>query len=214
MAQRTIHYCFGTYLIEKGLIRDKDRFLLGSLLPDAYRFPQDRKKAHFQSDRIPEKRFFDFDAFYDRFEGKIREDDLYLGYYLHLAEDDLYRDLFHRRLRLPRMKSDEDVEALHRDYHLINRAVVQAYDLHYDLKIPEDLDEEELLGIVPFETEAFLREFEKDFHEEVTGECRFISEEMVFRFVSEYRELLLKETEMLRRGERFLRAEDWAWDLK
>ncbi len=214
MAQRTIHYCLGTFLIERGLIHDKDRFLLGTVLPDAYRDPRDRRKAHFQSDRIPGKRFFDFDEFYDRYEEKIREDDLYLGYYLHLLEDDLYRDLFHRRLQLPRMKNDEDVETLHRDYHLLNRIIVEKYDLHYDIAVPDGLEEEELLKILPFDIENFLEEFKKDFHEEVSGECRFISEDMVFRFLDEYRDPVLNETEALRRKERFLKAEDWAWELK
>lgn len=36
MAQRTIHYLFGELFAEQIVFKDKNRFWLGSILPDAY----------------------------------------------------------------------------------------------------------------------------------------------------------------------------------
>lgn len=47
MAQRTIHMLFGTLLADKIELSDKNRFLMGSILPDAYSNPTNRKVAHF-----------------------------------------------------------------------------------------------------------------------------------------------------------------------
>ncbi len=213
MAQRTIHYCFAKKLMNTGLIRDEDRFLIGSILPDAYRDMDCRKKAHIQSDRIPGKRFFDFDAFYDTYSGQILADDLYLGYYLHLVEDDLYREFFHKKHRLPRMRNEKDVEDLHHDYHLINHLIVNTFGLEYTIRKPEKIEEEEIFSLVPFFLDDFLKEFKEDFQEDPKGEYRFFTGELALSFIEEYEELLKEECIAVKEGRRFLKAEEYAWDL-
>ena len=48
MAQRMIHYAIAKKVIEKGLIIDKERFIIGSLIPDSHNHNQEeRKKTHF-----------------------------------------------------------------------------------------------------------------------------------------------------------------------
>jgi len=48
MAQRTIHYLFGEIFSRQVEFRNKKRFLLGSLLLDAYVDVSDREKTHFK----------------------------------------------------------------------------------------------------------------------------------------------------------------------
>ena len=64
MAQRTIHYLFGEIFSQHVELKDKKRFLLGSVLPDAFADVADRDKTHFKH-RMPElnKTYFDFDKF-------------------------------------------------------------------------------------------------------------------------------------------------------
>ena len=47
MAQRTIHMLFSTLLLDKIELFDKNRFFIGSILPDAYTNPVNRKVSHF-----------------------------------------------------------------------------------------------------------------------------------------------------------------------
>jgi len=46
MAQRTIHYLFGEIFSRQVELKNKNRFLLGSILPDAYADVSDRDKTH------------------------------------------------------------------------------------------------------------------------------------------------------------------------
>lgn len=79
MAQRTIHMLFGTLLSNKIEIFDKGRFLIGSILPDAYINPTNRKDSHFIKYIADENcLYFDFQDFLERFENNVKNDDLYL----------------------------------------------------------------------------------------------------------------------------------------
>ena len=48
MAQRTIHYLFGELLSKQIELKDKKRFLLGSLIPDAYVDVKFRDVTHYK----------------------------------------------------------------------------------------------------------------------------------------------------------------------
>lgn len=67
-------------------LKSKERFLLGSIIPDAYMDLKDRDKTHF-ANRTEETTYFDFNLFREKFDRQINEDSLYLGYYMHLVED-------------------------------------------------------------------------------------------------------------------------------
>ena len=101
MAQRTIHMLFATTLTDKVDIKDKNRFFIGSILPDAYINHEDRDKTHFikRIQQLDYKiNYIDFGEFYKKYCNKIMSDDLYLGYYAHLIEDAFYRHyLYHEK---------------------------------------------------------------------------------------------------------------------
>ena len=94
MAQRTIHYLFGELISREVELHDKKRFLLGSILPDAYVDLEQRDATHF---RVVDETgiYFDFPSFFEKYKKQIQEDDLYLGYYMHLVEDAFYRIFFY-----------------------------------------------------------------------------------------------------------------------
>ena len=84
MAQRTIHYLFGEIFSQQFEIKDKTRFLLGNVLPDAYANGSDRDKTHYIV-KTDTQVYFDFSKFRDEYADLICSDDLYLGYYMHLV---------------------------------------------------------------------------------------------------------------------------------
>ena len=48
MAQRTIHYLFGETLSNQIKLKDRNRFLLGSIMPDTYANANDRDLTHYK----------------------------------------------------------------------------------------------------------------------------------------------------------------------
>lgn len=56
-----------------------------------------------------------------------------------------------------------------------------------------------------FRVEGFLKEFEQDFLEDISGETFYITEAMVDEFVERYFPIVLKELESVRNGKSSLR---------
>ena len=212
MAQRTIHYLFGEIIARHIKLKNKNRFLLGSVLPDAYCDVQNRDVTHFMV-REENGKYVNFHVFLNRYYDKIQEDDLYLGYYIHLVEDAFYRNLFHNKYqRLPR--SMDDVKRLHEDYHILNAYIVKKYALKNELVLEGDLQGEIFHEISDFRVEEFLQEMEKDFRENVVGETYYITENMVDEFVEDYIALAIKEIECIKAGKSCLKVEDYVWGRK
>ena len=108
MAQRTIHYAFAEELIRRCGLTQPERFLLGSLLPDAYTDVCYRDATHFKNHSIPGKVFFDFEQFRRQFGEAMACDELYLGWYTHILEDDFYRELMHNKYHIGRLTKNTD----------------------------------------------------------------------------------------------------------
>ena len=62
MAQRLIHYLFGDIFSKQMPALDRNRFLLGSVLPDAYANAADRDRTHFIKKNDTQV-YFDFEKF-------------------------------------------------------------------------------------------------------------------------------------------------------
>ena len=210
MAQRTIHYLFGEMISHQIELADKERFLLGSILPDAIE-PCDRNKSHFKV-KTDTHKFFDFEAFRNQYFDLMLRDDLYLGYYMHLVEDAFYRAFVYQdRFMMPRTK--EEVPILHRDYHILNSYVVSNYHIHNILKQDYMLEHEPISDIAPFRIRAFLDEMSGDFTEQTTGTTVFLTECMLDEFVETYISLAIEEVEHLKKGTSVVRTGDYVWPL-
>lgn len=207
MAQRTIHYLFAELISREIPVRDKNRFLLGSVLPDAFSDLPQRQITHFKRSLPGNRTIFDFDAFKEQFGTLILLDSLYLGYYLHLLEDAFYRKFIYH----VHMITVNDVEALHRDYHLLNSYIVGKYGLTDTVVLPEDFEKEPICRISSFSVGEFLGDMENDFRETVTGETRFLTEAMLDEFVERYLPEAIEEARQVLQGKTYLRAEDLAY---
>lgn len=208
MAQRTIHYLFGEIFSRQVELKNKNRFLLGSILPDAYADVSDRDKTHFKV-KCGNKSYLDFSSFREQYKELICKDDLYLGYYMHLVEDAFYRQFFYNEhCKMP--KSKADVMRLHNDYHILNAYIVKKYGLENELKY-ENLEKECFHEIATFRVNDFLKEMSEDFLEQTVGETYYITEAMVDEFIEKYVPLGLEELKCVQKGLSGLKSNDYVW---
>lgn len=215
MAQRTIHMLFATLLVNKLKISDKNRFFIGSIMPDAYINPEDRKISHFIKNISDENcLYFAFNDFYNRFNCKIIRDDLYLGYYAHLVEDAFYRYyLYYEKEFLSKIKSYE-LDILHADYQVLNSFIAKKYDMPMQIEIPKNYCKEELNEITEFDIGQIIRAYENDITEIVNNKTVMLTEEMLEEFVSKYIEIIADELRSVKNGKSLLNVLDYKWENK
>ena len=215
MAQRTIHVLFGTLLLEKIELVDKNRFLIGSLLPDAYTDPTRRKTSHFIKYSSDETYLhFDFQEFFQKFHDKIMTDDLYLGYYAHLVEDACYRYfLYYEKSFLEKIKSYR-LDVLHNDYHILNSYIVKNYSLPEQLGLPQGFEKELINGITEFDIQKMLYDYENDVVEKIEQKTVLLTEDMLEEFVTKYVDVLADELSCIRQGYSKINVLDYKWENK
>ncbi|MBQ8627330.1 MAG: zinc dependent phospholipase C family protein [Agathobacter sp.] len=211
MAQRTIHYLFGELFAEQIVFKDKNRFLLGSILPDAYADKSERDITHYKRRIEPNQKYFDFDEFRKLYFEQMQQDDLYLGYYMHLVQDAFYRQfLFSNHFKVPN-SNREEIAILHNDYHILNSYIVEKYNIQNNLKKPVGFEQEQICKLATFRIDDFLEDMAKDFTEKTIGETLFLTEAMLDEFIDRYTELGLKELQSISSGKSVLHAIDFAW---
>ena len=177
-------------------------------MPDAYKELKDRDKTHFA--HRTDGTYFDFNLFREKFGRQMNEDDLYLGYYMHLVEDVLYRQFIHRdQFRVP--SSSEEVLILHHDYHILNSYIVSKYNCQNILQDKINLDSEKIMEITEFRMDGFLDDLAGDFSEKIQGETVFITEKMLDQFIEEYVPIMLEELRAVKNGSTNLVAIDYKW---
>ena len=212
VAQRTVHYLFGEFFSKQIRLKDKHRFLLGSILPDAYADPHDRDITHYKV-KTDSHTYFNFSGFKEQYCELILKDDLYLGYYMHLVEDAFYRQfIYSSGFKTP--SSQEEVAVLHNDYHILNSYIVSKYNIQNTLEKVIDLEKEPLNKIADFKFNEFINEMSNDFTEKITGETYFITESMVDEFIDKYVPVGLKELQHIQKGEFTLQALDYAYQRR
>lgn len=215
MAQRTVHMLFAEKLSEALALQDKNRFCFGSLLPDAYKDPSFRRKAHFMEQTADgTRKYFDFRRFEKTYREQLLRDDLYLGYYAHLIEDAFYRHyLYYEKDFLNRLPSCQ-LNVLHQDYHILNAYISGKYSLPFGLELPVAFDREPLNEIAGFDPESLIRDYRSDLTEAPEGKTVLLTEEMLEEFLSEYLEEAENELRAVRSGHSLLNVLDYSWVVK
>lgn len=211
MASRIIHLAVTHLLAEKIKVKNSNRLKLGSILPDAYAENRTTHDSHMKitvSDIG--KKTYHLTKYHELFGDKMREDDLYLGYYLHLIQDMVYRDfLYHEHHWNPMIPGN--VERLHNDYRIINSYVIKQYHLQNDIVMPDNMEQEAIFDLYPFGIYHLLEELKADFAKEVKGDVFFFTEEMADLYIRKAADICLQEIEALKQGERYIDEYQWAW---
>ena len=179
MASRTVHLAITSKLLEDIPLRYTGRLMFGAVMPDAAR----GKSSHFI---VPayggEMNIYDLSAFRRAFGGRLLSDGLYLGYYLHLVQDAVYR-----RYIYGEQGWDPDVPGcipmLHNDYRLLNPYIVSRYGLKAEPPIPEGIEREDIFALFPFALGDFMAEFRRDFEPYSQGDVFFFTRQMAEEYI-------------------------------
>ncbi len=214
MASRIIHYTAAKLIADTYSIKNRERFYLGELLPDAYAEGMSTTDSHLKISILDGmKKTYDLEKFRQLFAKELKTDDLYRGYYLHLIQDLHFRDfLYEKHQWNPRILGNQ--EKLYRDYALGNAYLIQKYQLKNDLLIPEGFREEALCQLYPYGVEQLARDFSGDFDPVEAVETFFFTSEMVENFLQIAVEQSLLELEALDRDSFHTDMVDMAWRNK
>ncbi len=215
MASRVIHLAIAAELADRIGVKDKERFYFGHVLPDMIlgeyevRLPL-KKQSHFYTLLPSSRKTYNFYQFYDEYKDRLT-DDLYLGYYVHLIEDNIFRKyLYYRVGLLMRRGQRELLDELYRDYHLLNPLLRE----RYDIKLPgrlENLEDEDICKRFPFTVDEYLEEMKNDLEERPEGELVHFTEELIDEFINECVDVITKEMSSLReKGEHYLSLDDYS----
>ncbi len=196
--------------LEKILPLDKEnvsRFRIGQLLPDAV---LSADKIGVNSHFIREfdggrRKVYDFYEFEERFKDKLLSDGLYLGYYFHLIEDNIFRILIYYDLGLLCRRGDPKLlEELYRDYHILNGRLAKEYKLENSLEIPKNFESEQINEIYPFEILDYLNQMSGDFEESCDGQPKYFTSRVTEQFISRCVKVCNAEYNRLKSGGHYL----------
>ncbi len=181
MAQRIVHYAIAKELINKNIIKNEYNFIIGSIIPDSNEHtPEHYNKTHYiiYGENI---KTINFNKFFKKYKDKIFEDEIYLGYYVHLITDCLYRHFMYNIKDLKSHKKDENFRIkLYDDYNSLNRVLIEKYNLsiiEIDEKIiPKEFD----LYDIP----KFQGEIDSDFNVKYDeNKFNYLTENIIYEFI-------------------------------
>ena len=163
MASSIVHLAITNELTKKIVFKDPAGLKFGAVVVDAgvggNQFGNTHMKVFVEDGK---KKTYDLDRYREMFGERMLTDDLYMGYYLHLVQDSLYRhyvyDIHHWNPRIP-----GNVERLHKDYEILNRYIIDKYRLINDLTVPEGFEKEDINRLGDFDTDELLRNMNKFF---------------------------------------------------
>lgn len=193
MASSIIHYAITCELINRRQFNNPDRLKLGSILVDAGFDGNSHMKVAVAGGH---KKTYDLDSYRSIYGELMKQDDLYLGYYLHLIQDIVYRhfvyDKYHWNPMIP-----GNVEKIHRDYAICNFYVVQKYNLKNDFTIPADFDKELINQICSFDLEGLVQNMNSYFVPVEDDVIFFFTKEMTDEYIAEAVEYCARELDNL-----------------
>ncbi len=211
MASRIIHLAITNELSQQYEFSNIDRLYFGTIIPDGVSSCQEYILSHFKL-RISDtgKRSYNLTEYKEKFGNLLKVDDLYLGYYLHLIQDLLYRHFMYDRYHW-NPKPDGNIERLHDDYKQINAYVISKYGLHSDIHVPNGFASEKINELADFEPDRFIQELKNDFERIEYKERFFFTDNMVDEYIQWAVEYCKKELAALENGSYYFDEYEWSW---
>ena len=153
MASSMMHLAVVQEMKKKIRFQNAERLDLGVILPDAAVDGNSHLKRSICGGT---KDTYDLEFFREKFGEQMKQDDLYLGYYLHLVQDLYYRNYLyvenHWNSAIP-----GNVEKLHHDYCVLNGRISQRYGLSKDKISALDITTEPICELAVFDAPGFVR---------------------------------------------------------
>ncbi len=217
MASRVMHIAVASQLEKILPIKDKNRFFIGHILPDAVLSANKHDvNTHFtEIFENGKRKHFDYYEFFDRYKNEILSDELYLGYYFHLIEDCIFRVVLYYDTGLLSRRGDPDFLCrLYRDYHIINGWSVERYGLECDLYEPKNYRSQKINEIYSFEVEDFIKDMQSDFNEKINQEPECFKIKNAENFIEKCVEVCASEYAAIKKGSHSIGAYDYSWETQ
>jgi hypothetical protein len=212
MASSIIHFAITNELTKRLSFADAGRLKFGAVVVDAGVGGNRNGNAHMKVNVLDgKKKTYDFDRYREMFGERMLADDLYMGYYLHLVQDALYRNYVYGRYHWdPAIPGN--VERLHKDYENINQYVIDQYRLKNDLTAPDRFEDEDLNQISAFDIKGLMQNMKSYFLPADANPAFFFTKDMADEFIGEAVEFCTEEVVKLRKGEPGIDMMACAWD--
>lgn len=189
MASRIMHLAVSRELEKLISTENVNDFRIGQILPDAV-IGGDKKQAntHFIknfSENGKSYKIYDYYGFYDGYgELLLNGNEMLLGYYFHLIQDNIFRILLYGDLKMLHRRGNRDfLSELYKDYHILNGILIKRYGMKNDLRIPDNFTECKINNIYNFELTDFLKELDKDFSGNDSGELKIFKGKAADEFI-------------------------------
>ncbi len=211
MASRIMHLAIANEIEKQISIRDFERFQVGSILPDAYANGVSTAESHLKIKINKQtQNTYKLSYFRERYQEELKHDSLYLGYYMHLVQDILFRHFVYDDYKWDPVPKG-NIKRLHKNYGLINKYVIKQYGLTEKIDISEKLKPEKIMEIYPFDLEQLAKNLQNDFHVPYDGEIFFFTEEMADEYIVRATKKCLEEIEAIQKGMHIIDEEKYAW---
>lgn len=208
MASRIMHLAAAVQLLPHLPRRmDVSRFLSGEIMVDSA--PQQRHASHYLT-VLNGRKTYDVARFRDVYGKLLLTDGLALGYYLHLIQDLVFRDVMYHTLGFNPRRPGYLAE-LHSDYRRLNQLLIRRYDLSADFDIPASAAP--LQDIAAFDMVGLPGALAEDFSLSGATDAYFFTEEHAVSYISRAVGKCLCELEALRNGLPLTDPADWTWQL-
>ncbi|MBR6477612.1 MAG: hypothetical protein IKS85_04105 [Lachnospiraceae bacterium] len=207
MASSIIHLAITEKVTEGLKIKDLNRLRLGSVLPDGAVHVNGHMKIRICDGT---RSTYDLEAFRRIFGERMKEDDLYLGYYLHLVQDLIFRRFVYTVYNWDPLPPG-NVERLYRDYTITNAYVIQKYGLEKTMLQPISLSGEPILELGPFDVEELVGRIQNQFQPVEDTGIFFFTRKMADEFIEMAVAPCLEELKALADGKPGLGSAEWSW---
>ncbi len=214
MASRIMHLAIAKHLQNNLHLDDYNRFCFGCLLPDACPKFTQAHISHFKIQLPHSKKVtYDLNAFQTSYAKEIWTDPLYLGYYMHLVQDLFFRQFVYEKHSWD-PRPDGNILRLHNDYRLLNTYIIENYKIENTLSVPQNIEQENIFRIYPFDTASMLAELQTDFIPFREGSAFFFTAAMADEYLDSTAEKCLQVFQNLQNGKSGLDAKKYAWEIR
>ena len=208
MASSIIHFAIAECVAKELDIKDIYRFRLGAVLPDGAIHGNGHLKIRICDET---KSTYDLEGFRKRFAEQMKEDDLYLGYYLHLVQDIFYRYFVYSEYHWDPL-APGNVERLYQDYRITNDFVIRKYSLKPSMIKQVDLAAEPILAIAEYDVMELVERIKGQFVPVEDTGIFFFTREMAEEFIKRAITFCKDEIQRLADGKAGLSNYEWSWE--
>jgi hypothetical protein len=210
MASRIIHLVLAKKLAYKLGIKDHDKFIVGSLLPDSYQGDKDNHALSHFKQTVEHRKVMNYYDFLERYRDKINTSEVYLGYFLHLVQDAVYRKFLYYDHDLISQYSDDFRMTLYKDYRILNNYLIEKYQLNKLSPSLNKLVPHELLSYASMQFSDFVEDMENDFKFE-DGATTYFTEAMVDDYIEQALKVCVEEYNGLLKTKKVSNPMTYSW---